>query len=773
MSGAESQAPLGELRNAIATLRGIELLKSIQVKAEANVEHDEAKRISYLTDLFITIHAGLFANAEHSTGAEGRGEDRLLHIPGEIPGGKNGQISMRFRAAVEHFVSKNGDTSSQAQRLFDSNGMVVRLHKDESEAVGLAAHEIAKFYKEIKAIGPHGGPFDYGNEVTLNMFIAALGRLPAFRAAYPGGIDFRRMDKDDFAALNSKSPDTGALATAFAHAMDASRTPALLNLADQGEKLREWPKSKVSVASIPFLAYKGEASSNQQCLVTVNGGLVPLAHIQSELEKHINSDEMLATFRPMGNGDVIGYLPGTETLREKNVTNIDGIPVTPESAPLCCLDMNILSGLRDEHHHRVMDLLKKQSQIDSKEYTLFSLRPGADDDENAKKLAENLRILAGDDRKLQNALSVACNHINNVTDQLNKAEDQIFHFAPGHIPKKYTPSAQPNLFMCMGGGGSGKTAVEELARAQCGENFVEASLDKFRDVSKLYTLLRAANHHADDYSIVEPMANALRQWVAETARANKINVLYDGTGIPFEPRYAKIVSDFKKSGYETTICGVDTDLEKAIQRVGSRFEQVQRALPWIVVTGKHTRAPEAMLQAEANGKVDKMAFFSNNGEKDRHYPFMETFTVTQDDLRELQKRQRSGGLADHFRAMMRERPDSILRAMATHDGAVDMPKLDELIARNTQLHNNNTAYNAVQIGGGKFRVEAIYDVERYIAMMEKGMLNPQASHKEGLRHLPDTVTFHVPSADRVDGERPWMLTERKRRDAAAPAKPSL
>ncbi|MEQ1530796.1 MAG: zeta toxin family protein, partial [Methylococcales bacterium] len=87
--------------------------------------------------------------------------------------------------------------------------------------------------------------------------------------------------------------------------------------------------------------------------------------------------------------------------------------------------------------------------------------------------------------------------------------------------------------MCMGGAGSGKTAVEELAAAQCGENYVTASLDEFRKISDLYQVLTAASHHSDDYVYVEPFANRLRSLVANHARENHYNILYDGTGIPY------------------------------------------------------------------------------------------------------------------------------------------------------------------------------------------------------------------------------------------------
>jgi Zeta toxin. len=169
----------------------------------------------------------------------------------------------------------------------------------------------------------------------------------------------------------------------------------------------------------------------------------------------------------------------------------------------------------------------------------------------------------------------------------------------------------------MGGAGAGKTAVEEIAEAHCGNNFAIASLDEFRKISDLYTVLTAANHHSDDYVYVEPFAKRLRQMVADHARKTRINLLYDGTSIPYYPRYFELVEQFKASGFQTQITAVDAFLIKpegrenelirsaVIDSVKMRFQQTGRALPWVITVDKHIRAPMEFLTALEHPTLEK------------------------------------------------------------------------------------------------------------------------------------------------------------------------
>jgi len=311
----------------------------------------------------------------------------------------------------------------------------------------------------------------------------------------------------------------------------------------------------------------------------------------------------------------------------------------------------------------------------------------------------------------------------------------------------------------MGGAGSGKTAVEELATAQCGDNFVIASLDEFRKISDLYCVLTAAEHHSDDYIYVEPFANRLRSVVAEHAKQNAINILYDGTGIPYKPRYSTIVDQFKQAGFNTQVTAVDAFLVKpegredelprsaVINSVKTRYERTGRALPWVVTVDKHIRAPISFLDALEHKGLEKLSLFANDGKRDKHYLVAESFICTDEEVDILQEHQRLGTLSQYLYFLSTHRTDSVLKNLANGDEA----KLTALIARNPLFDENNVAYQ-IYSSSNENRVLVIYNARRLADFIEKKQLNPNASGENGLLHKPEALSFHVdPSC-----KEPWM-----------------
>lgn len=741
------------LINTIAAIRGMELMDKIVTEAKNTVEHDESKRVTYFTELFFRIHRDLFRGAEHQAGPQDN-EGMRFHRPGELP---TPHIQQAFRKAMREFVSRNGNENGHengngngahiTDRLFDANGMVNRLPLQK------AAAELATLYTKIRNLDDGKGVFKYGNMLTLNFFMAALGKLPAFQEVYPAGIDFRRLDTADLAAFNNPRADEAALQTAFEHALDFTKTHGLDNSPHKENRLQPWPKSMTHVAEVPFLSYEHTDTEGKKvkCLVTVNGGLIPLEKIEKELENHIYSNKMTAEFRHISTRDIIGHLPGTEALREPGKNIIDGIEITRDAAPLVCLDANILTGLRPLRHTDVLNLIQQYNEQEGKKHTLFHLNRSSTNDHKAKGFEDALVKLAGEDERLASAVRIAAKHINNVTKQIDREKDRFL----GDV--KPVPSGQkPQLFISMGGGGSGKTAVEEIAQAHCGGNYVVASLDKFRDSSDIYKLLRAAGHHGDDYSVVEPFASKMRDWVADAARERNMNLLYDGTGAVFETRYSTIAKAFNEKGYETRVCGVDTHLPTAMDRVEGRFKSDERALPWLVVGGKHTRTPKSQMQAEASPFVGHLCFFSNDGAKGTHHLILETFTITPQELEQIKNLKRNGGLAEHFKTMMKTRPDSTLRALSTKDGKLDAAALEAHINRIPHFTDANTAYTLHRIGHS-YRLTAIYDESRYISLLEKAMLNPHAADKEGIFHKPAELAFHISEPGKADEQKPWVM----------------
>jgi hypothetical protein len=701
---------LKKLRTALAISQGTKLLSTLQHEAESTVSHDQTKRVTYLTNLFSHIHRAMFHDwKEQAT---------VSHRPGAMTDANKRQ---EFRETIACLVLDDHEDHENTA-IFDNNGFVIKTAD--------IAYRLAMFYLVMRKVRPFG----YGNRITLDFFITMLGKLPAFKSVYEQEIDFRRLAAIDAIALHDTDSSLQQVTQAFEHALDPTRTKSLLN---QANGYGKWLENKKFIAGIPFLSHTG--SDGVCCLVAVNGGLVPLNSIKEGI---FSAGKHFADYPLCDPDNIIGYLPGTEDLRVSDKKEIDGISIGEKGvAPLFCLDINMLTGLRSPSHAELMDLLK---QCDGDKEALFKLA-------NNLSLKNKLIAAAEGDERLERSVEIAFERLGKIIKILEEAKNEIFD------GKK--PSLHPKLFMAMGGAGAGKTAVEEIAEAQCGDNFVIASLDEFRKKSDLYRVLTTANHHSDDYVYVEPFANKLRDMVAGQAKKWCINILYDGTGIPYKPRYSTIVAYFKEADFDTEIIAVDAFIVKpegrdselsrsgVIGSVKQRFEKTGRALPWVITVYKHIRVPESFLYALEDQALDKLSLFANDGDKNRHYLVAESFDFSDYEVELLKKHQLAGSLCSYFNLLIKSRSNSTLRNLA----ASDEVKCEALIARNPAFEENNVAYQ-VYPGKDDNRVLLIYNIARMVDFVKKRQLNPNASGEEGLLHKPESLAFHVDPL----AKEPWI-----------------
>lgn len=700
---------LKRLRTALAVCQGTRLLLILQHEAESTITHDQSKRVTFLTELFSRIHRELFQHwKEQAT---------VSHRPGWM---KDTSKRKQSRKVIAQLVldDNNHDTA-----IFDKNGFVISYDN--------IAERLASFYGTMRTIRP----FDYGNRITLDLFIAVLGKLPAFKSVYEQSIDFRRLDWEDAVALHNERSSVTELVKAFAHALDASRCRSLRNLPNS---YGVWPENRRFLSGIPFLSHTPPGGI--ECVVTINGGLVPIAAISDEL---FNSGKHFADYSSIAASQFIGYLPGTESLRVSGKREIDGIPLGANGeAPLFCLDINMLSGLRAPSHTDLMELLK---QCVGEKTSIFPLI-------NDPLMRQKMLDAAEGDERAQRGVEIAHERLTKINIILNAALDDIF--------EDKASVEKPKLFMCMGGAGAGKTAVEEIAQTQCGDNFVIASLDEFRKKSELYRVLTAAKHHSDDYVYVEPFANRLRDLVAGQAMKKKVNLLYDGTSIPYSPRYSTIIEQFHAAGFFTHIIAVDAFLVKPAGReeellrssvigsVKSRYEETDRALPWVVTIYKHIRSPEEFLKAMEHEALNKISLFANDGERNRHYLVAESFGFDDQMIEDLHNNQLEGCLLPKLQAICRNHPEATLNML----GNADHAKLDGLVGRNPGWHENNVGYQ-VYPGKNLNRVLLIYSLIRMTDFIEKRQLNPNASGEEGLLHKCDAMAFHIDPLAKA----PWLI----------------
>ncbi len=701
---------LSKLRISLAILQGIKLLATLRKESEATVSHDQTKRVTYLTELFSRIHREIFHDWKKQATVD--------HRPGAMTDGKK---RIEFRLAIEKLVldaNYNDDTA-----IFDNNGFIINTDN--------VAERLASFYQKMRLIRP----FSYGNRITLDFFVTALGKLPAFKSVYEQGIDFRRLNAKDTVALHDLDSSFQSIITAFEHALDPTCCRSLQNKANG---YGTWPENKIFIQGVPFLSHTTEQGI--LCFVLVNGGLVPVDTIKNKIFKE---GKQFADNPVNASKHIIGYLPKTETLRVPEKTDIDGINISPnETPPLFCLDINMLTSLRSPSHTELLELLVQCESNDK--YAIFTLA-------NNEALKSKLLEAAKGDERLIRSVEIAYTRLSKISKKLDEALERIF--------AGKTPATHPQLFMSMGGAGAGKTAVEEIAEAHCGENYVIASLDEFRKISDLYNVLTAANHHSDDYVYVEPFANRLRQMVADHARKTRINILYDGTSIPYYPRYFNIVGQFKASGFKTQVTAVDAFIVKpegredellrsaVICSVKARYKQTGRALPWVVTIDKHIRAPQEFLEAVEHQDLKKISLFANDGDKDRHYLVAESFYFTEFDIQKLHQHQLSGSLACHLTELIKNHDDSVLKKLASSTKT----EIDLLIERNPDFSEHNVAYQVYNSRFGN-RVLVIYNTRRLVDFFEKRQLNPNASGESGLLHKPDSLAFDVDPL----AQKPWL-----------------
>ena len=708
-----------KLRNAQAIIAGMKKLEEVTNEQDklAVLKKLNHARADGLRTLYTDIHRDIFKNWDDQVAIR---SDKQ----GELVDNADKKRHLRKNINTLIFSEENKDTA-----IYDNNGYVIE-HEDIAE-------RLAKFYAKMR----QNDVLEYGNRITLDLFITAIGNSKDFLENYPAGIDFRRLSQEDSQALHADNSDIEAITKAFKHSLDFSRSKTL------GNKPNGFPaidSKRETIGGFDFLSYEHE--KHGKCLVTANGGLVKLSDIKYDLEREIASGKHIAKLdysflknKFFRNSRIIDYLPNTENLRNKE--DIDGIEIKNGIAPFICLNANTLTGLTPNDHKAFTDLLAKNGISNAIELA------------GKEELRQKLFGSAEDNQRLKTSIEIAYERIGKVKNKFDVAKEKVF---AGKTPVEAVKI--PEFVMSMGGSGAGKTTVEDIIKAKCGDNFVKASLDDFRKYSDLYQVHLAAGHHGDDYELIEPFANGLREFTKEKAREERYNVLYDGSAAPYAPRYAKITKDFADKGYNTQIVAVDSFLvkpenrqeltrETIIEGVHKRLESDGRILPWAVTTEKHILVPDAFITALQHSGTEKISLFANDGEVGSGYLVAESFSAKDVPPYVLQRYQEHGKLAKYFSDLVKSNKNSVL-----YDIAKGKPeKIDELMAKNKSLNEENVAYQVYEAGGEK-RVLAIYNTHRLIDFYQKAQLNQSASSPEGFLHKKDELKFIVDP----NSEKPWQ-----------------
>jgi len=733
---SKSQKAEEDLRTAIALNRGIEWLEQIEKRAKATKTDYASLRIVHLEELFHDTHHQLFQDWNGNN-------DKV-----------SGENRIKLREIIEKvFFSKEKDKDGNPTGLFDENGFALRF-KPEEKARDKFAEKLAEFYENIQKMEPK--LYSYGNKLTLDFFMVALSKLPTIAHVYPEGIDFRRLDSHDLAAMAASPPQHGDIVKAFKHATDPAIIHPLMNHHLENNQYKVWSDHSEIIGGVPFLSH---TQNNVKYLVTMNGGLVDLEKAKKDIENHFKNDGFIADLTFATNKYITSSAKTSDPekplqheldkLRGKEM--VSGFTIKDGKAPLVCLDLNIMSGLRAPAHNTLMDFIQRNRDVAGNGYKNGQeIKITALHNDN-KKISKEEFLKPWKDRtdnkQLHKMLDIAYDHVNANMKNINaivaeKFDDKIIHAVP-----------KPQMYTSMGGSGSGKSIVEKIVNAQCGKNYVVSSLDSFREHNDMNTLLLATGHHADDYAIVNPYATELRNQVIDRALRDKVNIYCDGSGIDYKGRNDKYVKRFKEAGFNTQIVAIESSYADAVKRVNSRFNKSNRAMPWIMVADKHINFAPSFLDAVGDRNVDKLSLIATDRGKNEQYLIAETIDMDRNNIKKLNDAGRPKGLTSYMKEIL----DSVL-SIASVFKKIDKKEIADItnIPKFTDENTSFITYPSVRHGTQE-RVLAVYSASRLTGLMEKGLMNPYANapEKELLNHTRNELSFFVSTPSKKEGG--WQL----------------
>jgi hypothetical protein len=464
----------------------------------------------------------------------------------------------------------------------------------------------------------------------------------------------------------------------------------------------------------------------------------------------------------------------------KDASIIDGRKVEEGVAQLVSMDIDLLTGLsmKDQKKPdgsteksevaRLGAFIRKHSPIvrDSVPEDLLAMSdflalfPKPDDgsdyashmDARLKELSV-IAIQEGNE-DAHELLAAATPHIKALAPRIMSAVDE--HFKDKKTAQELGEK-KPHFFMTVGGVAAGKSNAEKIANEECGkDNYVIAGLDMVRSMFDRQAINLATDNHNFDYKNIEQAGKLVRALVLERGREQGYHLLLDGSGIPYENRYAPILAAFKgdettKFQYKTNVLGFDRTLyvhdpekRSALDREsprkalgdalfyqGMRLGRDLRSVPVKIIANNYASVPEAMLQASQDPNVDRFWLIDNNPRKNQEEmkPYILSFTteITEEQLTTLDKL-KGPQLKEAILAMDNEKVNKALQDKRyTPD----------------ELPPENWNFKVVAKIGDEYRIEVITDAERYLGTLEKGLFNMEADGPESLFKLTKPMSFDV------------------------------
>jgi hypothetical protein len=296
--------------------------------------------------------------------------------------------------------------------------------------------------------------------------------------------------------------------------------------------------------------------------------------------------------------------------------------------------------------------------------------------------------------------------------------------------EKQPPAAgqKPQMYLSMGGTASGKSGLKRLAKNECGNDLVIASLDDARGEADRYWFYPATNNHNDDYKGVEEFAKAHRDLTTRRALAGHYNLFIDGSGIPYEGRNDKTTKQFRDEGYSVSVLAAqaplyinNTEMREQLSaegktfddssfRLGKRLAKELRVVPMEIVAEKHIGFSIASRNAARDKNVDRFMIQDVSGPQGTDSTLSYVLTLGRDDMKKI------ASLQD----------GALKKALVENNLVPDWVKLPE----GEGSEKNFDAKVIRDNSDGTYRVEVITDIRQYVNMVQKGLLRRDAKGPE-------------------------------------------
>jgi len=565
----------------------------------------------------------------------------------------------------------------------------------------------ASFYRQLM----QAQPFTYGNEETLRLFFTAVTEAAQEHDLY---LDFRRINSRDNNSLKAETiaemsvgetKKFEELKPVFMKALDRN-----ISIASSPRKIKPWTKIEDKTIEIAGLRFLTLEQDGEKFLITINGGKVPLydkntcdgEDLYSYLQRTIGS-KPVDDIR-ISKEQIKGYLKDVQPEWHDEIDNIS----LQEGAPLLCANVNPITGLTTRYDAQLNKFLS------DRQVTIETLP------ENYAQLDASLDVQ--DDFKA--VLAIANNRVQAIMKVVDKSVEEAF------VGKTPVGQGKNNVVMTMGGMGSGKGrgGKWQIQEAAQGDNYITASLDDERSKFKIYKVMIELNHHADDYMAISAAANLIRDRITKRAIDQHYNLLYDGTGIPYDghSKNPKLVENWKKSGAKVIVAAAECELyiapqnrdkfkDTAFERADYRLTTDNRGVPASLIKNRHIEAPLAYLNAFADANIDRFIIVDNAGKKQDNPKIMATsYHFEADEIKTINAAKKSGSLLEYF---------------SQHNL---LPNADN----SPELREDNVDFLVHKQTNDGYQILAIYNQERFADVIRKGQLNRAAKGAEALPRTP-------------------------------------